>query len=135
MDLFDEGRQEKSLKTINEVSSELDLESYVLRFWETKFKELSPNKGKGGRRIYSKKDVEILKKIKNLLYKQGFTIEGAKKVLEDLNINHLGNNDTQIELKNIAPITIEKESITKEKISTVILELKELKQELDSFLL
>jgi len=69
---------------IGEVCKLIQLEPYVLRFWETEFPMLSPAKGANGRRMYRKKDVELLFQIKDLLYKQGFTIAGAKKVLGEL---------------------------------------------------
>ena len=66
---------------IGEVCKLLSLEPYVLRFWEKEFPTLSPTKGANGRRMYRKKDVEMVIAIRNLLYTQGFTIVGAKKVL------------------------------------------------------
>lgn len=66
---------------IGEVCKLLSLEAYVLRFWEKEFPMLSPTKGANGRRMYRKKDVEMVVAIKNLLYIQKFTIAGAKKVL------------------------------------------------------
>jgi DNA-binding transcriptional MerR regulator len=69
---------------IGEVCKLIQLEPYVLRFWETEFPMLSPAKGANGRRMYRKKDVELLFQIRDLLYKQGFTIVGAKKVLGEL---------------------------------------------------
>ena len=69
---------------IGEVCKLIQLEPYVLRFWETEFPMLSPAKGANGRRMYRKKDVELLFLIKDLLYDRGFTIAGARKVLGDL---------------------------------------------------
>jgi DNA-binding transcriptional MerR regulator len=66
---------------IGEVSKLLQLEPYVLRFWETEFPMLTPTKGANGRRMYRKKDVEMVVTIKSLLYERGFTIAGAKRVL------------------------------------------------------
>jgi DNA-binding transcriptional MerR regulator len=66
---------------IGEVCKLLNLEAYVLRFWEKEFPMLSPTKGANGRRMYRKKDVEMVITIRNLLYSQGFTIAGARKVL------------------------------------------------------
>jgi DNA-binding transcriptional MerR regulator len=66
---------------IGEVCRLLSLEAYVLRFWETEFPMLSPTKGANGRRMYRKKDVEMVLTIKHLLYDRGFTIAGAKRVL------------------------------------------------------
>ena len=57
------------------------VEPYVLRFWETEFPNLAPRKSTSGHRIYRKKDVETVLKIKELLYERGFTIPGARKQL------------------------------------------------------
>ncbi len=70
-------------KTIGEVSSEIGVPPYVLRFWESKFFILKPHKRKGGHRYYSPKEVEKIKQIKSLLYEEGFTIKGAKKYLRE----------------------------------------------------
>lgn len=70
-----------AFKTITEVAEELDVQQYVLRFWESKFAQIKPVKMRGGRRYYRPEDVQILVTIKNLLYKQGYTIKGAKKAL------------------------------------------------------
>ena len=70
-----------ALRTIAEVSAELDLPAHVLRFWETKFPELRPVKRAGGRRYYRPRDVDLLRRIKALLHGQGFTIRGARKAI------------------------------------------------------
>jgi DNA-binding transcriptional MerR regulator len=66
---------------IGEVCKLLDLPPYVLRFWETEFPTLAPTKGANGRRMYRRRDVEMAVAIKDLLYEQGFTIAGARKLL------------------------------------------------------
>jgi DNA-binding transcriptional MerR regulator len=68
---------------IGEVSRILDLEPYVLRFWETEFELLKPSKAPSRHRLYKKRDVELLLEIKRLLYVEGFTIEGARKRLKE----------------------------------------------------
>ena len=72
---------EKLFKSIGEVSKELDLPAHILRFWEENFKNIRPVRRRGGRRYYHVRDVEVLHKIKDLLYKQGYTIKGAQKFL------------------------------------------------------
>jgi DNA-binding transcriptional MerR regulator len=67
---------------IGEVSSMLGLEAYVLRYWETEFPSLSPKKSGTGHRLYRRKDVELLLKIKHLLYEKRFTIDGARQYLQ-----------------------------------------------------
>ena len=67
--------------SIGEVSKITELKQYVLRYWETEFKQLNPNKNKAGNRTYRQKDIDLILEIKNLLYDEKFTIEGARKVL------------------------------------------------------
>ena len=70
--------------TIGEVSELLSLEQHVLRYWESEFSELRPQKNRAGNRVYKEKDIDLIKKIMFLLYEQQFTIEGAKKRLKQL---------------------------------------------------
>jgi DNA-binding transcriptional MerR regulator len=77
-------RQAKSadaFRTISEVSGELAVPQHVLRFWETKFPQVKPMKRAGGRRYYRPEDVTLLATIRDLLYREGFTIKGAQKHL------------------------------------------------------
>ena len=67
---------------IGEVSELLAVEPYVLRYWETEFPVLSPKKSGTGHRLYRRKDVELLLRIKHLLYEKRFTIEGARQALQ-----------------------------------------------------
>ena len=66
---------------IGEVSELLGVEPYVLRYWEGEFPVLSPKKSGTGHRLYRRKDVELLLRIKHLLYEKRFTIEGARQTL------------------------------------------------------
>lgn len=68
---------------IGEVAGLAEVEPYVLRYWETEFKNLRPKKNEKGQRLYQKKEVELALDIKKLLHKEGYTIEGAKKVLKE----------------------------------------------------
>jgi len=72
---------ERLFYKISEVSAVTGLEAYVLRYWETEFAILHPQKSRGGQRIYQKKDIEVILKIKQMLYEKGFTIAGARKAL------------------------------------------------------
>lgn len=67
---------------IGEACKLLDIQPYVLRYWETEFPELSPSKSKSGQRVYSEEELALIRRIKELLYDEGFTIAGAKKRLE-----------------------------------------------------
>lgn len=68
---------------IGEVSELLGVEPYVLRYWESEFSVLSPKKSGTGHRLYRRKDVELLLRIKHLLYEKKFTIEGARQRLQE----------------------------------------------------
>jgi len=67
---------------IGDVARLCQVAPYVLRFWETEFPQLKPNKGGTGQRLYRKKDVEIALRIKSLLYDQGYTIPGARQIFK-----------------------------------------------------
>jgi DNA-binding transcriptional MerR regulator len=69
--------------SISEVSKITDIEQYVLRYWETEFEQLKPQKNRAGNRIYTNKDIQLIMYIKELLRDKKYTIEGAKKILED----------------------------------------------------
>ena len=66
---------------IGEVCKIVDIEPFVLRFWETEFPNLAPEKSKSGQRVYKRKDIEMVLRIKELLYERGYTIAGARKQL------------------------------------------------------
>ena len=69
--------------SISEVSKITEIEQYVLRYWETEFEELKPQKNRAGNRIYTNKDIQLILLIKSLLREKKYTIEGAKKILEN----------------------------------------------------
>ncbi len=75
---------EKEFFSIKEVADMLDLKPYILRYWEKEFAVLKPKRNRVNRRYYSKKDIDIVRLIKNILYNQGYTIAGAKKKLVTL---------------------------------------------------
>ena len=76
-------KSKSAFRTISEVAGELDVPPHVLRFWETKFKEIRPMKRGGGRRYYRPEDVALLRRIQSLLYDEGYTIKGVQKLLRD----------------------------------------------------
>jgi len=75
---------EKQYFKIGEVSEILDVEPYVLRYWESEFKILKPTRTRARQRLYHKRDLELLMEIKHLLYDEKFTIAGAKKRLQEM---------------------------------------------------
>lgn len=74
--------RKKLFYKIGDACKVLDIQPYVLRYWETEFPVLSPGKSKSGQRVYTEKDLAITRRIKTLLYEEGYTIAGAKKRLE-----------------------------------------------------
>ena len=103
--------------SIGEVSKLTKLKPYVLRYWETEFKQLSPPKNRAGNRTYRQEDIEIVKKIKDLLYNSKFTIKGAIASL---------NSGKEMEE------TVDRPSVnTQEKNSIILIKVK---QELESIL-
>ena len=101
--------------SIGEVSELTELKAYVLRYWETEFSQLKPPKNRAGNRTYRKKDIEIILKIKDLLYEKKFTIDGARNILK-------GNEDSS-DIGNSAIVDLEKQDIILSKIKE---ELKEI---------
>jgi DNA-binding transcriptional MerR regulator len=69
---------------IGEVAGIVGVEPHVLRYWETEFRSIRPQKSRKGQRIYSRRDVDRLLKVKDLLYTHGFTIAGARKKLREV---------------------------------------------------
>lgn len=70
-------------RTISEAAEEADLPAHVLRFWESKFSQLKPLKRNGGRRLYRRQDIQLVKGLRRLLYEEGYTIKGAQKYLRE----------------------------------------------------
>jgi DNA-binding transcriptional MerR regulator len=81
--------------SISEVSKITGIEQYVLRYWETEFEQLRPQKNRAGNRIYTNKDIQLILHIKTLLRERKFTIEGAKKIMENYSPDKLLQVDVQ----------------------------------------
>src|SRR3984957_8656990 len=82
------GKSAAAFRTISEVAADLDVPPHVLRFWESKFSQIRPLKRGGGRRYYRPEDVELLRRIRRLLYTKGYTIKGVQKVLRENGTRH-----------------------------------------------
>ena len=76
------GKSEGAFRTISEVAEELDVPQHVLRFWESRFSQIRPLKRGGNRRYYRPEDVLLLYRIRDLLYKEGYTIKGVQRILK-----------------------------------------------------
>lgn len=111
--------------SISEVSTITGLEQYVLRYWESEFPQLKPAKNRAGNRIYTNKDIKLIIYIKRLLRDERYTIEGAKKVLEE----YVPESDgaEQLELLNVPP----KKKIQDEDIKADLVEVKQFLEELE----
>ncbi len=72
-----------AFRTISEVADDLEVPQHVLRFWETKFPQIRPLKRGGGRRYYRPEDVELLRRVAQLLYQEGYTIKGVQRLLRE----------------------------------------------------
>ena len=105
--------------SISEVSTITGLEQYVLRYWESEFPQLKPAKNRAGNRIYTNKDIKLILYIKKLLRDERYTIEGAKKVLEDYVPEP--ESGEQLELLNVP----QKKKIQDEEIRTEMMEVKD----------
>jgi DNA-binding transcriptional MerR regulator len=89
---------------IGDVAALCDVPAYVLRFWETEFPQLKPNKGGTGQRLYRRRDVEMALRIKSLLYDEGYTIPGARQVLKDAKATGPAAAPAPSETRTAAPL-------------------------------
>lgn len=83
------GKSADAFRTISEVAGDLDVPQHVLRFWETRFAQIKPLKRAGGRRYYRPEDIDLLRKIRELLYKHGYTIKGVQRLLRDQGLDEI----------------------------------------------
>ena len=111
--------------SIGEVSQITELKQYVLRYWETEFPHLKPNKNSAGNRVYTPEDVENIKEIKKLLHEEKFTIKGARQHLKDLKAK---KKVLDIDALSSADITLLKK--IQNDIGDLLISIKELKKEL-----
>lgn len=105
--------------SISEVSKITEVEQYVLRYWETEFEQLKPQKNRAGNRIYTNKDIQLILQIKNLLRERKYTIEGAKKILNNGLLDLFPQKEaekaeTNVEIHQTAEIKKEKPSVKKD---------------------
>ena len=97
----------KKFKTIGQIALDLKLQQHVLRFWESRFKQLKPLKLSGNRRYYRETDVELIGYIKNLLHEDCVSIKGVKKIFGNQTINQI--------LKSKNPILKKKNVLSNDK--------------------
>ena len=116
---MDKGIPNKLFFKIGEVCEITDTQPYVLRYWESEFPALAPAKNSSGQRIYRRKDIETVLRIKQLLYDEGFTIAGAKKRLES-EANGRGNTPDPVATQPAAAAPA-----VDDRTRTVLLEVKD----------
>ena len=90
-------KSKSAFRTIAEVADEIGVATHVLRFWETKFNQIKPMKMSGGRRYYRPEDVEIIKLIRDLLYENRYTIEGAQRLIKEKGLKNLIGEGAEIQ--------------------------------------
>ncbi len=95
------GKSAEAFRTISEAAGELELPQHVLRFWETKFPNIRPLKRGGGRRYYRPEDLLLLRRIRDLLYEDGYTIRGVQKLLRRNDGKKRGNDDDDSQWEGI----------------------------------
>ena len=131
----------QAFRTISEASKILSLPSHVLRFWESKFKQIKPLKRAGGRRFYRPNDILFIFGIKKLLHVDGLTISGVKRLIKENGINHiikigkaLNGNNLNFQKKEplLKKINAKKSNINKELINDAIEKLNFLKLKIES---
>jgi DNA-binding transcriptional MerR regulator len=125
---------------IGEVATIVGVQPHVLRYWETEFRTIRPQKSNKGQRIYSRRDVEKLIKVKDLLRNQGFTIAGARKVMRDQSdvtaisslpdvtmVNEASLEAQRLEIQRLDAQRLEMQSIDAQGIDGQSLQLQNLK--------
>ena len=112
----------QAFRTISEASIELDLPQHVLRFWESKFNQIKPLKRGGNRRYYRPEDLDILRKIRSLLYDDGYTIKGVQKLFKENNFRTGKSKDRKY---SIPPKKIER-NIKEDVLHEIINELEDM---------
>ena len=134
----------QAFRTISEASEILSLPSHVLRFWESKFKQIKPLKRAGGRRFYRPNDILFILGIKKLLHIDGLTINGVKRLIKENGVNHVinigkGLKDNNLNFQPKEPllkkIKAQKTKINKEIINDAIDKLNFLKLKIESRIL
>ncbi len=107
-----------AFRTISEVAREIDVPQHVLRFWETKFNQIRPMKRAGGRRYYRPEDIDLLVRIRALLYDQGYTIKGAQKLLRGPDARNAGRRGARRPGSGDAgPLTVQDDATAPETVA------------------
>ncbi|NOZ65456.1 MAG: MerR family transcriptional regulator [Alphaproteobacteria bacterium] len=136
-----------AFRTISEVADFMGVPQHVLRFWESKFSQISPMKRGGGRRYYRPEDIEIIEAIRNLLHEDGYTIKGAQKYLKEHGVKNalkmanvdpdqkteITESDYESQILNITKKsikTIEDEANTADALKKIRIQLEKIRRQL-----
>jgi DNA-binding transcriptional MerR regulator len=106
------GKSKDALRTIGEVAEELDIQPHILRFWQEKFRDLKPTIGLGGRRYYRPEDVSLLKRIRDLLYHQGYTIKGVQQLFKTSKKGEIEREESLELMNNTQDFSLNKNELT-----------------------
>jgi DNA-binding transcriptional MerR regulator len=125
-----------AFRTISEVGRELDIPQHVLRFWESKFSQIKPLKRGGGRRYYRPEDIALLRRIRDLLYIDGYTIRGVQRKFRESGVKAVlqGNNEERqaASPKAQGASVSELAEFTRTELETILHELVSLRKMLDA---
>ena len=124
-------KSKSAFRTIAEVADELGVATHVLRFWETKFPQIKPMKRTGGRRYYRPDDVELVRKIKDLLYEKRYTIEGVQKFIKEKGLKAFMGEEIMKDFFEEETPQIKLSGEAREIILSTINELSEISKELE----
>ena len=127
-------KSKSAFRTIAEVADELGVATHVLRFWETKFPQIKPMKRTGGRRYYRPDDVELVRKIKDLLYDKRYTIEGVQKVIKEKGLKAFMGEEIMKDFFEDSSPEVELSPKAREVLVGTIKELKEIHDNLQKTL-
>ena len=115
--------------TIGEVSDLCDVKTHVLRYWEQEFAQLKPVKRRGNRRYYQRQDVLLIRAIRDLLYGQGFTIQGAKQQLQTFKVSELPSTvAARVATPSAAVQSVDNDQLIQEALSEMIDDLEAIAQ-------
>jgi DNA-binding transcriptional MerR regulator len=92
---------------IGDVARICEVKTYVLRFWETQFPQLKPNKSGTGQRLYRRRDVELALKIKHMVHVEGYTLAGARQILEQGHFRQDSQPELERDTQSLFPLSVE----------------------------
>ena len=128
-------KSKSAFRTIAEVADELGVATHVLRFWETKFPQIKPMKRAGGRRYYRPDDVELVRKIRDLLYDKRYTTEGVQKVIKEKGLKAFMGEEIMKDFFEDDTPEVELSAQAREILLSTVKELKEIHDNLQKALM